>query len=189
MALLSGESIRAVDRLLGRERASTIQKYAHLSDASVPEAVMTGRTRMRLTDAGAAKLKPARTEYIVWDTRVAGLGVWISPSENRSFVWHGQMNGRAVRTTVGSVAVTTVEEALLACLALQNGEGPSGGDDGKAPSAVPLFQDIVLSSKGLTDAGFEAMLIETVRELGGRARRRDRGHQPYHLRNRYRIAG
>ena len=39
MALLSGESIRTVGRLLGHEQASTTLKYAHLSDASVREAV------------------------------------------------------------------------------------------------------------------------------------------------------
>ena len=39
MALLNGESIRAVGRLLGHERPSTTLKYAHLSDASVREAV------------------------------------------------------------------------------------------------------------------------------------------------------
>ena len=39
MALLSGESIRAVGRLLGHEQATTTLKYAHLSDASVREAV------------------------------------------------------------------------------------------------------------------------------------------------------
>ena len=35
MALLSGESIRSVSRLLGHEKASTTLKYAHLSEASV----------------------------------------------------------------------------------------------------------------------------------------------------------
>ena len=38
-ALLNGESIRAVGRLLGHEKPSTTLKYAHLSDASVREAV------------------------------------------------------------------------------------------------------------------------------------------------------
>ena len=102
---------------------------------------MTGRKTMRLTDAGAARLKPARREYIVWDTRVAGLGIRVRPSGHRSFVWHGRANGRAVRATVGSVALMTVEEARAACPALQNGEGLSGGDGGKAPPAVPLFRD------------------------------------------------
>ena len=39
MALLNGESIRAVGRLLGHEKPSTTLKYAHLSDASVRDAV------------------------------------------------------------------------------------------------------------------------------------------------------
>ena len=103
--------------------------------------VVTGRKGKRLTDAGAARLKAGPTEHIVWDTRVAGLGIRVRPSGHRSFVWHGRVNGRAVRRTVGSVALMTVEEARGACLALQNGEGPSGGDDGKARSAVPLFLD------------------------------------------------
>ena len=41
MALLCGESVRAVGRLLGHEKAATTLKYAHLSDATVREAVET----------------------------------------------------------------------------------------------------------------------------------------------------
>ena len=39
IALLNGESIRTLGRLLGHEKAATTLKYAHLSDASVREAV------------------------------------------------------------------------------------------------------------------------------------------------------
>ena len=39
MALLNGEAIRAVGRLLGHEKASTTLKYAHLSDTSLREAI------------------------------------------------------------------------------------------------------------------------------------------------------
>ena len=39
MALLSGETIRAVGRLLGHEKAATTLKYAHLSDTSLREAI------------------------------------------------------------------------------------------------------------------------------------------------------
>ena len=41
MALLGGESVRTVGRLLGHENASTTLKYAHLSDDTVREAVET----------------------------------------------------------------------------------------------------------------------------------------------------
>ena len=41
VALLHGESVRTVGRLLGHENASTTLKYAHLSDATVREAVET----------------------------------------------------------------------------------------------------------------------------------------------------
>lgn len=50
IALLGGESIRAVGRLLGHEKPSTTLNYAHLSDASVRDAVdalapvLAGRT-------------------------------------------------------------------------------------------------------------------------------------------------
>lgn len=39
MALLGGESVRTVGRLLGHEQPSTTLKYAHLSDATVRQAV------------------------------------------------------------------------------------------------------------------------------------------------------
>ena len=39
MALLNGESIRTVARLLGHENPSTTLKYAHFSDAAVRDAV------------------------------------------------------------------------------------------------------------------------------------------------------
>ena len=90
-----------------------------------------------LTDAGVARLKPGRTEYILRDTRLAGLGVRVRPSGHRSFVWHGAVNGRMVRRAIGSAVLMTVEEARSACRALLDGAHP--------PSAgrAPLFRDFV----------------------------------------------
>ena len=51
------------------------------------------RREMRLTDTGVRRLRPDRTEYIVWDSRVSGLGVRVRPSGHRNYVWHGQSNG------------------------------------------------------------------------------------------------
>ena len=101
---------------------------------------MTVRKTVRLTDAGIARLKPGRTEYIVWDRRMPGLGVRVRPSGHRSFVWHGQATGRAVRATVGSAAVMTVEGARTACLALQSCKALPGTDDGRGSPGAPLFR-------------------------------------------------
>ena len=107
---------------------------------------MTGRARKtRLTDAGVGRLRPGKTEYVVWDSQVAGLGVRVRPSGHRSFVWHGLANGAAVRVTVGSAALTTVEEARRECPMLQNGMELSGRNDWKDRFSVPLFQDFVMN--------------------------------------------
>ena len=106
---------------------------------------MTGRARkVRLTDAGVARLKPSGTEYIVRDTRVPGLGVRVRPSGHRSFVWHGTVNGRTVRTTIGSAALMTVEEARSACRALLDGSHPLCAGDPVGRAAIPLFRDFVM---------------------------------------------
>ena len=102
---------------------------------------MTGRTRIRLTDAGVGRLKPGKTEYVVWDNRVAGLGARVRPSGHRSFVWHGHAKGVAVRRTIGSAALMTVGDARRECLALQNGSELSCREDGREESAVPSFRD------------------------------------------------
>ena len=110
---------------------------------------MTGRARkIRLTDAGVGRLRPRKTEYVVWDSQVAGLGVRVRPSGHRSFVWHGHANGKAVRVTVGSAAMTTVEEARRECPMLQNGMELSGRNDwsfpegttGRIGSPFPFFR-------------------------------------------------
>ncbi len=106
---------------------------------------MTGKARkVRLTDAAVRKLRPANTEYIVRDNRVAGLGVRVRPSGHRSFVWHGTVNGRAVRTTVGSAALMTVKEARIACRALLNGSHPLCSADPADRAGIPLFRDFVM---------------------------------------------
>ena len=151
MALLCGESVRAVGRLLGHEKAATTLKYAHLSDATVRrsvrdpvscpvgEAGVKGR-RVRLSDAGVGKLKPDTTEYAVWDSEVSGLGVRVRPSGHRSFVWHGRVQGEPVRATVGPAALMTVEDARKRALALSVGKRPAHGGRTFGRSPVPRLR-------------------------------------------------
>ena len=105
---------------------------------------MTARKRVGLTDAGIARLKPGGTEYIVWDSRVAGLGVRVRPSGHRSFVWHGHANGAAVRATVGSAVLMTVEDARRECSQLSDTGSLSSTDDRRALSTVPLFREFAM---------------------------------------------
>ena len=102
---------------------------------------MKGR-RVRLTDAGVGKLKPATTEYAVWDSEVSGLGVRVRPSGHRSFVWHGRVQGEPIRATVGPAALMTVEDARKRALALRVGDAPRSAE---GRSGVSLFHEFVLA--------------------------------------------
>ena len=105
---------------------------------------MNRKKGMRLSDAGIAGLKPDKTEYIVRDRRVAGLGVRVRPSGHRSFVWHGHANGGAVRLTIGSAALITVEDARRECLALQNRSASARMEDPNEGAEAPLFREYAL---------------------------------------------
>ena len=95
---------------------------------------------MRLTDTGVARLRPDATEYVVWDTRVAGLGVRVRPSGHRSFVWHGLANGALRRKTIGPTTLSTVEDARRDCLVLQSG---TASPTTRNLSTAPLFGEFV----------------------------------------------
>ena len=98
--------------------------------------------RRRLTDASVAKLAPAAREYTVWDTRHAGLGVRVRPSGHRSFVHCPKGDDGARRTTLGSVALTSVEEARRRCLAIETGARP----DQTERDPVPTFGEFVVGA-------------------------------------------
>ncbi len=78
--------------------------------------------KQRLTDANVARLAPAASEYTVWDTRHAGLGVRVRTSGHRSFVYLRKGEDGARRITIGPAALTGVEEARRKCLAIETGE-------------------------------------------------------------------
>ncbi|MDE0390045.1 MAG: site-specific integrase [Rhodospirillales bacterium] len=95
--------------------------------------------RRRLTDVNVARLAPSAREYTVWDTRLAGLGVRVRPSGHRSFVYRRKGEDGARRITLGSAALTGVEEARAKCLAIETGKR-SGRPERRA---VPTFADFV----------------------------------------------
>ena len=95
--------------------------------------------RRRLTDANVARLAPAAREYTVLDTRHAGLGVRVRPSGHRSFVYCPKGDDGVRRTTLGSAALTSVEEARRRCLAIETGARP----DRTERDPVPTFAEFV----------------------------------------------
>ena len=95
--------------------------------------------RRRLTDANIARLAPTAREYMVWDTHCAGLGVRVRPSGYRNFVYCPKGDGCGRRITLGSAALTSVEEARRSCLAIETGVRP----DRRERSAVPTFGEFV----------------------------------------------
>ena len=95
--------------------------------------------RRRLTDANVARLASSAREYTVWDTRLAGLGVRVRPSGHRSFVYCRKGEDGARRITLGSAALTGVEEARAKCLAIETGTQSGSPERG----AVPTFADFV----------------------------------------------
>ncbi len=102
---------------------------------------MSGRKRMRLTDAAVARLRPREREYTVWDSRAPGLGVRVRPTGGKSWVLLRQSAGGSRRVSLGPVETASVAEARRECLARQAGPEP---DREAAPTrAAPLMRDFV----------------------------------------------
>ena len=105
---------------------------------------MAGARKMRLTDAAIARLKPRAREYTVWDTRVGGFGIRVRPSGHRGYVYYRNVDGRVTKTTLGPVALKSVDEVRRDCLEIevQSGEEEENGAE-KLRGKVPLFGDFV----------------------------------------------
>ena len=102
---------------------------------------MATRKRVRLTDAGIARLRPAEREFTVWDSRVPGLGVRVRPNGGRSFVLIRTVGGRTKRVSLGPVEGQGIDEARRACLAMI---AEADGDAPEEPEReAPLFRDFV----------------------------------------------
>ncbi|MYA86851.1 MAG: tyrosine-type recombinase/integrase [Boseongicola sp. SB0662_bin_57] len=103
---------------------------------------MAIRKRVRLTDAGIARLRPREREFTVWDSRVPGLGVRVRLNGGRSYVLIRTVEGRTRRLSLGATESKGVDQARHECLEMQvesRGELPEMASVQKAP----LFRDFV----------------------------------------------
>ena len=102
---------------------------------------MAGKERMRLTDAGIARLRPRGCEYTVWDTRIAGLGVRVRPSGGASYVLLHKADGSSRRISLGSITSRSVDDARRQCHALMARPEPTRTT--QLAHKVPLFREFV----------------------------------------------
>ncbi|MDE0344638.1 MAG: site-specific integrase [Boseongicola sp.] len=122
--------------------------------------------RKRLTDAGIAKLRAEAREYMVWDTKVAGLGVRVRPSRSRTWVYYRKTERGVQKTSFGPAMLRGVEEVRRACLAAAAG---TPEEDDRSREVTPLFRDFV---DGVwKTACFERCKPSTQRLLRGLLRR------------------
>ncbi|MYE14455.1 MAG: tyrosine-type recombinase/integrase [Boseongicola sp. SB0675_bin_26] len=102
---------------------------------------MAARKRMRLTDAGIARLRPGPREFTVWDSRVPGLGVRVRPNGGMSYVMIRTVGGRTRRVSLGPVALRSVDDVRRECLARQAEAAVAGPAEPARES--PTFADFV----------------------------------------------
>ncbi len=103
---------------------------------------MASKERRRLTDAAIARHRPREREYMVWDTRIAGLGVRVRPSGGRSWIFLRNTGAGTRRIFLGQAELKTVEEVRRECHALAAEPGSEDKPD-EIRHAVPSFRDFV----------------------------------------------
>ena len=101
---------------------------------------MASKARMRLTDAGIARLRPRESKYTVLDTRTPGLGVRVRPPAHQLLLFR-KTDGRSTRLSLGSVASRNVDDVRRQCHALMATPDPEHRT--KRTCKVPLFRDFV----------------------------------------------
>ena len=102
---------------------------------------MATRKRIRLTDAGIARLKPQAREFTVWDSRVPGFGVRVRPNGGMSYVLIRTVDGRTKRASLGPTALRGVDDIRRECLAGQADAAVAGPSE--PAREYPTFRDFV----------------------------------------------
>ena len=102
---------------------------------------MATRKRVRLTDAGIARLRPQPREHTVWDSRVPGLGVRVRPNGGRSYVLIRTVEGRTRRVSLGPVGAKGIDEIRQESLAMKAEAAVASPTE--LARKVPLFRDFV----------------------------------------------
>ena len=101
--------------------------------------------RMRLSDRKVSGLRAEKTEYTVWDARVADLGVRVRPSGYRTFVCLEQRESTSRRHTLGPVNLMSVDQARARCRERQI-DKDTGMEQTDSTNPVPSFRHFVVNA-------------------------------------------
>ena len=101
--------------------------------------------RIRLSDRNVSRLHAEKSEYTVWDVRVADLGVRVRPSGRCTFVCLEQRDGTSRRHTLGPVNLMSVEEARARCRDRQTNRD-AGMEQTAKTNPVPLLRQFVANA-------------------------------------------
>ena len=143
---------------------------------------MADKERMRMTDAGIARLRPREREYTVWDTRTPGLGVRVRPSGGTSFVLLRKIDGRSTRLSLGCVTSRSIDDARRQCHALMARSDSQPPDEADMQgAAVPGLRRGTLEASPLPSLqAHDAKRREHRPEPPARARLRRNTSRPNH---------
>ena len=98
---------------------------------------------MRFTDANVARLRARTTEYIVWDSRVPGLGIRIRPTGYRAYIYQESGGSSLRRRTLGPATLVSIDEARRKCLNIQLETEPNTVAPSADGECVPRLCDFV----------------------------------------------
>ena len=154
VAMMQGETVVTIGKLLGHKNPETTLKYIHLDDAGSARGGRdrcAGDGREGVNDAEEApphrrerrQVQAGRAEYTVWDSGIAGFGVRVRPSGSRTFVFHCNADGRSRRFSLGRVGVVPIDEARRECLEIRLREAAGGSVNATDRTPVPSFGDFV----------------------------------------------
>jgi integrase len=102
-------------------------------------------TTKGLTDKRVERASPKENPYILWDQKVIGLGLKITPTGRKTFLVNYRFRQRLYRFKIGAFPVLTLKEArLVACDKLSmlcHGKNPA--EELHEARKVPLFRDFI----------------------------------------------
>lgn len=96
---------------------------------------------MRLTKTVVDALEPeSGKQFFVWDSKLPGFGVRVSPGGSKSYMYQGRINGTLKKITIGRHGVYTAEQARKEAkdigIAMSQGQDPSREKNTKGGSTL-----------------------------------------------------